>query len=339
MKKSIAALLVSLFLLLSLLLVVYFNVTSPRVLVLHSYEADFGWVQALDRSFRREMKRYPRTVLTRWHYMGLGGAPSALHMETAAASAHRAVEAFEPDVVVVFDDIAARLATPSLLNRPGVQVVFAGIDAESAVYGFETARNTTGMLERLPVAALHEALTQLGRGRALTMACLGDARDLAQLEAQQLAAYDWSPHRFLPCEQTDNYPDWQGRVAELGRRADVLFLTGYRGLHRVAGGSKVVPGAEVVAWTEAHSRALPLASKNGFVPDGGSLAISSSPQEHGQAAARLTTLMLQGRVPADLPVMHGRAFVVSMHAERLARRGYRLPTVYEAAARAAGTYN
>ncbi|MDP1655428.1 MAG: hypothetical protein Q8K91_11815 [Hylemonella sp.] len=339
MKKSTAALLVSVFLLLSLLLVLYFNVTSPRVLVLHSYEEDFGWVQALERSYRKELKNYPRSVLTRWHYMGLSGAPSAQHIETAAASVHRAVEAFEPDVLVVFDDIAAQVVTPTWLNRADVRIVFAGIDAELATHGFESATNTTGILERLPLAALHEALTHLGRGKPLTIACLGDALELAQAESRQLAAYDWSPHRLLPCEQADSFPGWQAHVHQLGARADVLFVTGYRGLHREGGSGKVVPAAEVVTWTETESKALPLSAKNGFVPDGGGLAISSSPQEHGQTAGRLTAALLQGRAPADLPVTEGRAFVVSIHAERLARRGYRLPAVYEAAARAAGTFN
>lgn len=339
MKKSLAALLVSVFLLLSLLLVLYFNVASPRVLVIHTYDEDFGWTQALDRSYRKELKAYPRSVLTRWHYMRLGGAPSEQHMETAAASAQRAVEAFEPDVLVVFDDIAAKLVTPALLNRPGIRIVFAGINAESDAYGFDTASNTTGVLERIPVAALREALTQLGHGKPLTMACLGDARAQALLEVPQLTAHDWSPHKLLPCEQVDNYPAWQDRVAALGQKADVLFITGYQGLHRAVGGSKSVPPAEVMAWTEAHSKALPLATKNGFVPDGGSLAIASSAHEQGQTAGRLTAALLQGRSPAELSVVQGQAFVVLMHTERLARRGYHLPAVYEAAARAAGTLN
>jgi ABC-type uncharacterized transport system substrate-binding protein len=249
------------------------------------------------------------------------------------------VEAFEPDVLVVFDDIAAKLVTPALLNRPGLRIVFAGINAEPVAYGFDTASNTTGVLERIPVEALREALTQLGHGKPLTMACLGDTRAQALLEVPQLAAHDWAPHTLLPCEQVDNYPAWQDRVAALGQKADVLFITGYQGLHRVAGGSKSVPPAEVMAWTEAHSKALPLASKNGFVPDGGSLAIASSAHEQGQTAGRLTAALLQGRSPSELPVVLGQAFVVAMQTERLARRGYRLPAVYEAAARAAGTLN
>lgn len=339
MKRSIAALLVSTFLALLLILVLVFNVTSPRVLVIHSYDEDFGWTQALERSYRREIKNYPRTVLTRWHYMRLGGAPSEQHMETAAASALRAVETFEPDVLVVFDDIAAKLVTPAWLNRPGMRIVFAGINADASAYGFDAATNATGILERIPVAALQEALTQLGRGRPLAMACLGDGRAQALLEVPQLVAHDWSPHKLLPCEQVDNYPDWQKRVAEMGQQADVLFITGYQGLHREAGGHRSVPPAEVMAWTETNSKALPLATKNGFVPDGGGLAIASSAQEQGQAAARLTAALLQGRAPTELPILQGHAFVVALHAERLARRGYRLPAVYEAAARAAGTLN
>lgn len=339
MKKSTAALLVSIFLFLALVLVGYYNITRPRVLILHSYDPEFSWVMGLDTSFRKTLKELQRPILSRWHYMSLRGAPSKVLEETAAASARRAVENFEPQVLVVFDDIAAELVTPALLNRPDLKIVFAGIDETLAYHGFDKANNVTGMLERIPVAALRDAVSHLGRGRALTVACLGDARQLAEAEAKELAAFDWKPHRLLPCEQVDNFPAWQEAVERLGQQADILFVAGYRGLHRQPGNTEVVPPAEVGQWTDAHSKAVPMASKISFVPDGGAIAITPSPQEHGQVAARLTAAILKGQPPSSLPVTTGQAFVVSVDKERLQRRGYQLPPVYEAAARAAGTFH
>lgn len=338
MKKKSKVVLVSVFLALSLLLSVYYNTTNARILVIHSYDENYSWVKGLNASYREALKAYPRAVLTRSHYLGLLGAPNAQRRATAAASAMRAVEAFEPDVLVVFDDIAAELVTPTLLNRPNLRIVFAGIDAELAEHGFDRATNTTGILERVPLLALHEALNDLGRGKPLTVACLGDARGVSIAEARQLEAYNWSPHTFQPCRQAGDLPQWQARVQELGAQADVLFISGYRGVARVPGDTKVVPPTELLAWTQDHSQALPMAAKNGFVPDGGTLSISSSPQEQGQEAGRMVVALLQGRPISEQPVRLGQAFVVTMHAQRLEQRGYRLPKVYEAAARAAGAY-
>lgn len=338
MKKASKAALITAFLLLSLGLAMYYNRTNPRVLVVHSYDENYNWVKGLNASYQGVLKTYPRSVQTRTQYLGLLGAPNAQHKETAAASAMRAVETFEPQVLVVFDDLAAELVTPTLLNRPGMRIVFAGMDAPLADHGFDRSTNTTGILERVPLVALHESMNDLGRGKALTIGCLGDARGVSIAEARQMAQYNWSPHTFLPCRQAETFAQWQAQVQDVGARADVLLITGYRGVVRAPGETKVVPTSELMAWTEAHSKALPMAAKNGFVADGGALSISSSPQEQGQVAGRLTVALLLGRSIADLPVKEGQAFVVAMHAERLEKRGYRLPKVYEAAARAAGAY-
>lgn len=336
MKKRTATLLVSCFLLLSLLLFGYYNVTRPRILVLHSYDTEFIWTQGLDKTFRQGIKELHRPILTRWHYMNLRGAPGAQFTETAAASARRAIKDFEPHILVVFDDLAAELTTPELLNNPDIQIVYAGIDEPLAHHGFDDASNATGMLERIPVAALRDTVSHLGKGKALRVACIGDARALAAAEVTQLTEFDWSPHTLLPCEQVDNFEDWQRSVKRLETQADILFISGYRGLHRSADDTQVVPPAEVAQWTDANSPLLSLAAKSTFVSDGGAMAITPSPHEHGQAAAQLAGKLLHGVPATSLPVSTGEAFVVSVNRERLHRRGYELPPVYEAAARAVG---
>lgn len=338
MKKASKAALISVFLLLSLGSAMYYNRTNPRVLVVHSYDENYAWVKGLNASYQALLKTYPRAVQTRTQYLGLLGAPNAQHKATAAASAMRAVESFEPQVLVVFDDLAADLITPTLLNRPDMRIVFAGIDAPLSEHGFDRSANTTGILERVPLLALHESMNDLGRGKSVTIGCLGDARGVSIAEARQMDQYNWFPHTFLPCQQAETFAQWQQQVQAIDGRADVLLITGYRGVVRAQTDTKVVPAPELMGWTEAHSKALPMAAKNGFVADGGALSISSSPQEQGQAAGRLTVALLQGRSIADLPVKEGQAFVVAMHAERLEKRGFRLPKVYEAAARAAGAY-
>lgn len=336
MKKSTATLLVSCFLLLSMLLFGYYNVTRPRILVLHSYDSEFVWTKGLDKTLRQGMKALHRPILSRWHYMNLRGAPGAQFTETAAASARRAIKDFEPHILVVFDDIAAELVTPELLNQPNIQIVFAGMDESLEHHGFDKADNTAGMLERIPVSALSDAVSHLGKGKPMTVACLGDARALSYAEARQLMEFDWSPNKLLPCELVATFSDWQAAVKRLEQQADMLFVSGYRGLQRSAENSEVVHPAEVATWTDTNSSMLTLAAKNTFVIDGGALAITPSPHEHGQAAAQLVGQLLDGVAPASIPVATGEAFIVSVNRDRLKRRGYEMPPVYEAAARAVG---
>lgn len=337
MKKSTVALIVGCFLLLALLLFGYYNVTRPRVLVLYSYGNELPWTQGLDKAVRDGLKALHRPILLRRHYMNLRDATSGQYTETAAASARRAIQDFQPHVLVVFDDQAAELTTPELLNDPGVKIVFASIDNTLAHHGFDKANNATGMLERLPAAALRDAVRHLGKRKPLRVACIGHERMLETDEAADLAAVDWAPDTLLPCEPIGSFEDWKAAVKRLESQADVLLVTGYRGLPRSADDDDIAPPAEVAAWTDDNSRMLTLAAKSTFVSDGGALAIAPSPNEHGHAAAQLVGRLLDGAAPRNIPVSTGKAFVVSINRERLKKRGFEMPPVYEAAARAGGS--
>jgi len=318
-------------------LIGFFNFTRPRVMIIQSYDAEFPWSQGLEKSFRTQLKNFGRPILTRYHYMDLRGAPTRLAKQTAAASAIRSVEQFKPQVLVVFDDIAAELVTPRFLDRPGMSIVFAGIGESLSHHGFDTANNVTGMQESLPMQALYDAVNAMADGKPLTIGCIRDAQPNSAIDAKEFAAVDWHPHNLLPCEEVDNFPAWKDAVMRIGGKADILFVAGYRGLHSLADGDEVVPSAEVGIWTEANSQALTIGSKVTFVGDGFALSITSSPLEQGQTAALLTQKILSGAKASDIPPTIGRDFFVSISPDRIAKHGRRLPPVYEAASRAAGT--
>ena len=50
----------------------FFNVTKPRILVLHSAAQDSPWVQQVDRGMREALKQNRRPVSVEWNYLGLG---------------------------------------------------------------------------------------------------------------------------------------------------------------------------------------------------------------------------------------------------------------------------
>ncbi len=338
MKRGQSALFAGAFLLVMVGLMAVHLYGRPRILVVHSYDADFPWTRDLNAGLGKVFAAGRRMLDVHWHYLNSNDYWAEPSREVEKRAVERAVAEFRPQVLVAFDDEAQALVARNFVGRSDLAVVFAGLDEEPDLYGYQNAGNITGVLERLPLPALRDLLDQIGAGRPLRVAVLGDGSATARAEAAQMAAFDWAAHRLVGDRQAADFPAWQQEVAALDGQADVLFLAGYRRVARTPGSAKAVPGPEVVAWTEGHARALPVAAKLGFVADGGALALTISAREQAEVAGSLALAIVQGAAPGSLPIRTGTQFTVAMSAGRLAARGVRLPTVYESAARAAGQW-
>jgi ABC-type uncharacterized transport system substrate-binding protein len=342
MKTKTESLLIGLFLLASIGLFGWLNISKPRILILHSYDKDYAWVRDMNVGLNRVLSDRYRLSL-RWHYMDTKRHPAAAYKQSAGIAARNVILEMQPDVVIALDDDAQNYATRYFVDDPHIRIVFAGVNNQASDYGFDKANNVTGVLERLPVRAIKEALGAAenfkGQTRPLRIAYLGDRSESVSGDIRQLQAFDWAPMRLEPVVQVDTWPEWQAQVQALAGRADVILLTGYRRLYRSASDTKLVPAREVVAWTEANSK-LPLLSGNGFfVEDGGMLAIGTSPYEQGEEAARRAiAIAVDGTPPQQMPIATAQHFIVAMNGGKMKARNFRLPQIYEAAARTGDKY-
>lgn len=315
----------------------WYNIRKPSILVLHSYDPDYAWVRDINVGLNRVLNEKYRYQV-RWYYMDTKRHPAAAFKASAGVAARHVIASAHPDVVIAIDDDAQEFAMRHFVGDPHVAIVFAGVNRDAADYGYARAANATGILERIPLGAMREALASarpLGQpGRPIRVAYIGDRSETVDGDARQVRQYDWRPLQLGAVLQVDSWPAWQAGVRALGAGHDVLLLSGYRRLRRSAVDASLVPAQEVVAWTEAHS-ARPVISFNGFyTEDGGMLAIGTSPYEQGEVAGALALQIALGRrAPATLPVVSSTQFIVSMRGGAMRARGFMLPGVYEAAAR------
>jgi len=326
----------------ALLLLGWYNASKPSILVLHSYDPDYAWVRDINVGLNQVLdKKYLYQV--RWYYMDTKRHPSPAFKASAGIAARNVVATTRPDVIIAVDDDAQEYVARHFANDPRIRIVFTGVNREAADYGYASAANVTGVLERLPLHAMGEAVRAARHlsnlARPVRIAYIGDRSETVDGDASQIRHHDWAPLRLDGVLQVDTWPAWQAGVRALGARSDVLLVSGYRRLRRSSLDATLVPAREVVAWTEAHSRA-PVISFNGFhIEDGGMLAIGTSPYEQGSAAGRLALrIVLDGRAAHTLPVTTSREFVVSMSESRMRARRFALPRVYEAAARIGNLY-
>jgi ABC-type uncharacterized transport system substrate-binding protein len=342
MKFSFERSMAVIFVLITLSLFGWYNMTKPRILVLHSYDKNYPWVRDINVGLARGFKNKYRYQLN-WYYMDTKRHPDTKFKQSAGIAAVNFIKNTQPDIVIAIDDDAQEYVAKHFINKPNITIVYAGINSSEEKYGYEKAVNVTGILERLPLKAVQETLASAynfkSLNRPVRVAFVGDKSATVLGDEQQIQDFNWSPHQLVKHETFKTFSEWQTEIKNLATQADVILVTNYRELHRSASDPQLVPAKEVVAWMETHSP-IPIISGNGFyLEDGGMLSIGTSPYEQGEVAAKMAlSIALQHKKPSELERVAGEQFVVTMNASKMNARHFELPRVYEAAARTGDSF-
>jgi hypothetical protein len=343
MKDKLERWLIALFIVGSLAVFVWTIQMRPRILVLHSYGADYSWVRDVNIGLKRVLDQ-KRSYAVRWHYMDLKRFPWREAKENAGIRSRRVIDEFSPDVIIAVDDDAQEYAAKYYVNHPKIKIVFAGINGDIEPYGYDKASNATGILERKQLTATRDAIRDAGivhwpEGGAARLLLIGDTSESVKSDMEHLRKFDWKPVTVAETRLAGTFDEWQEIIRSAPGRADVIITTNYRKLTRSAASRELVSPEEVVKWTEGNSK-LPVIGTNGFyVEDGGMLAIGTSGYEQGEVAAKLATQIIdKGTSPKLLPVVSTSQFVVFMRPALLKSHNVKLPPLYEAFARANNNY-
>ena len=333
--KLVKNLLIGGFIVAFVVLLGVFNVTKPRILVLHSAAPDSPWVQQVDRGMREALKQNRRPVSVEWNYLGLGSPTATRSTEEARAQARRAIEQMNPDVLIAVDDEANSLVARDYIGRETPRILYLSIDRTPAEFGYADAANATGIAERMPWAAVRDAVTDLSPGRSTTMAVVGIDNETDRAELAQLQAFDWGPVTVETTALVATAGAWRDFVGR-SAGADVLLVLGAQDLPDEDGA--VVTAAELNRWTQDNARPLPIGVQGDFVADGGGLSLSPPPDDYGQRAIRLALDWLDDRAtPGPPSPVESSHFDVAVRQAPLAQRGIVLPPIYIEAARSNGT--
>lgn len=335
--KRLRLLLISLFLVGTVVVTVAYNLHKPRVLVLHSYDLSYPWTRDATVGVQRVLEQYPHYAV-RWFYMDTKRHPWPEFKAKTGLAARSAIERWKPDVLILIDDDAQELVGQHYAGHPRMQLVFSGVNGGVEDYGYAGAANVTGIFERKDLDALKTALLALRGTRPtsgpLRVIHIGDASGSVAHDERHFREFDWAPLQNQPAHLVSDFDAWKKAVRDAQTQADFIITSNYRKISRSAGDKSLVPAAEIVTWTLANSQ-LPVIGTNGFfVEDGGELAIGTSPFEQGEVAARMAVKLLAGQSAASIPHASTRQFVVYMRSARLHARGLTLPPLYEAFARA-----
>ena len=322
------------FLAFGLCMLVVFNAARPRIMVLQSVGAESEWARGVDAGVRAALQSNRRPVSVEWQYLGVDTRSAAGVRATAAAEAWRAVDRFDPDVLIAVDDEANESVAREFAGRGGARVVFVSTDAAPAEYGFAGRTNVAGIAELLPLSAVRDAFRFTVGDRPLRVSAVAFDGPTGRAELAQVRAFDWSPHRLVETAAVGSLDAWKGFVESRGADADVLLVLSYAGLPLHDGDPVVADGPAIAAWTEEHSRPFPLGLHGSYVTHGGGLAIAPSPHDYGFLAMEMALDWVDpSNGSAPPPLVTSAHFDVAVGAARLKARGIPVPPIYLEAAR------
>jgi ABC-type uncharacterized transport system substrate-binding protein len=334
-SQHISTALCLLFLAAILVAAVWFNLSKPRVMILHSYHPSYAWTRDIDVGLRRIVDKWHDVSVT-WHYMDTKKIAEPQWLKRAGVIARRAIDREAPQVLIAIDDLAQDLAARHYVDRPGVNIVFAGVNASIEPYGYEHAENVTGIFEQKVLKAVKETLLAFRRDNmpvspAPKLLYILDASPSLARDRPLIDAFDWSPIVYTGSIVARDFSHWKEIVAEHSTGVDYILVANYRKLPRADGAPGFADPREVMRWTDRNS-AAPVIGVNAFnVEDGAMLSVGVSPYEQGEVAAQMARRILDEGISAnDIPMRKSRQYVVAINQETMKRRRLKLPLIYEA---------
>jgi len=327
------------------LLVFLHKYQVARVLIIHSYNTDYSWVEALNDGFARGFAE-AKNVIIRYQYMDLKNHTDTDFLRRSVTLADRVIAEWSPDLLILVDDDAQRhigapyLADPDFPHRT---VVYAGVNGDPHGYYGDDPR-ATGILEQKPLTAIRDTARQIidaryparDPARPRRVVFIGDRSSSIAAELPFYRTIDWAPLVWLDPILVDSFDEWKAAVARAGTEADLILVTNYQQVRAGPGGPFLRPAAQVMRWTVDHAAVPVLGMGWTNSRDGAMLTVSVSPYEQGETAARLALDAL--KTPPQGRIVIPRQFLIHACARSLAGSGFDLPILYEAFARATDTY-
>lgn len=313
-----------------------FLATKPRIMVLHSFSEGSSWVRQVDAGVGAALQRNRRPLQVQRHYLNLDSPSAAKTQDMAVQGARRAIESFDPDVLIAVDDEANELVARHWVGAARPRIVYLSINQPPSTYGYAGASNVSGIAERLAFGAVLRAAEFVGQGRSLSVSVVGVDNATGRAEMAQAESFGWSPHQAPRRALVRNMQDWQSFVGSAD--TDILVVLSVTSLPRSRQDRSPVSPEEIIAWTEANSPALPVGTQVGYVEQGGGLSFAPPPRDEGVQAVELSLEWLDERNGAEAPPpVSTDHYDVAVRPARLERRSLALPSIYLEAARANGT--
>ena len=335
MKKKILIALISIFITGLIAYLINVNLGKPRILVLHSYYTDYSWVTDINKGLLRIIGGKPYSI--RYFYMDTKRKPNLEYKIKIGQSARRQIDSWKPDIIIAVDDDAQQHVAMHYNNDPSIRIIFTGMNATLKEYNYDKAKNATGILERIPFQEFREVFSAILPVKKNRIVHISDASTTSKYIHDELETVNWGRLKLIKSIQCETFDDWKKAVDTANSIGDIILFTHYHTI-KDRDGSIVTP-RKVIEWTEPRLKIPDIGCWGFFVEDGGMMAVAVSPFEQGELAAKMAVKMLDyGMAPSAIPVLTSNQYIVYIREKSVKKRGFVMPKILEAFARATNNY-
>jgi ABC-type uncharacterized transport system substrate-binding protein len=274
------------------------------------------------------------------------------HMDTSSvyitdeAKAERArlaieeIKNFDPDVVVVFDDLAfAKVALP--LAKTKYKFVYGGVNVSPEFYNKTTefmisrekpGHNITGVTEESRSDKAIQLLKTIVP-EAKTMVIISSKRgafwtNIANETVEDINAHpERYPLKLIASHLVDNFEDFKKLVLEYNNRpdVDVIYNYGITELLEAPGATKVIKSQDVVRWLVQNQKKPETTWLMDWVKWGFLCGAGIDLPMSGRQVAIKTIQILKGENPGSIPIDRPMDFYIAINIARAQQLGIEVP--------------
>lgn len=243
----------------------------------------------------------------------------------------QAIQNYDPDVVIVLNDEAARAVIP-IYPDPNQPFVFCGLKGNPQDYDLNRP-NVTGVLEHpypLQTARMAMEITQ----KQDNFMVLGDdspmGKTIISAVYRQLIA-DTMLESRPDLHITSRWEEWQQLVLKEAAASDFILLVGYSGLQDREGNT--ISDREALQWTLRHAPVPVFGLWAGTTREGavGGLALIS--YEQGVTAAEMALCIARGVSPSSILATQPARNILTLNFAAVEHWELRIPLVFLTTAR------
>ncbi len=309
--------------------------SSPKILILHSYNVDYIWTNTLDKGLEIELKKRP-TIRSKTFYMNTKDA----YTKSSEKLAIRTIEQYDPDIIVAFDDNAQRFLSRYYLDTD-IPIVFAGVNNGVEQYNYIDNKQITGVFERKPIKGILFVMSQLNIHRNTpdkkNVLLLSDNAFSSQLDKDHLSQQDWQGFNFQ-AQITNTLDEWKQAVLSLAdKKIDYLLVTGYRKLtsNETVNQKQYVSGKLVAKWTQENSPVQVIATNIFSSQDGFVLSVGESPYEQVKIAMELVDKIVEqgNTLSTHIPYQYSDFYGIGINEQALKNSSDKIPLFFESFAK------
>ena len=225
---------------------------------------------------------------------------SAAEVEQIAQEAREVIDTWQPDLLYLNDDVVQKQVASYYVNTD-LPIVFSGVNANPAEYGYTGSLNVTGVLEQEHYLASVRLLVDMVPDAKRIAVVIDDDPTWDGVTARMKAQASQLPEgvEIVRWDKFLTYAEYQQAIAEYQTEVDAIALLGVFTFKDEHGAN--VPFEEVLQWTTENSNLPDFSFWDSRIPYGTLAAVTVSGYEQGYAAGQMARqILVEGVSPVDI---------------------------------------